>query len=315
MTLFADSWTSREGITNQWRCFGGVLSGTRPEKAVPALVDSGSANSAGLARFSRNVWNLRYLKMRRELLLIILIHWTLERCRNSETMKTLLIEYVTMSPARWWIGLQLKSFSGSDQVTELCVLIPGVLVDVVVGVLVDTAHCTHVTAKNWRSWSWGQAPRIRAVGVSWRVEHWTADHFTPELQIWQQQMQRVGIVFQHDPRWTHGQTCAVIVQSCSHAVRLGEGTLICLCSASPLVWWEMVPWLPCRLAVVRRLCRGIVMNSAYLIPSRGFQSHFIHTLTCVVSLVFFGQWKKGRKESGQAKSAFVWSRASAYPKV
>jgi len=107
-----------------------------------------------------------------------------------------------------------------------------------------------------------------------------------------------------------------LVQSlCSHAVRLGEGTLICLCSASPLVWWEMVPWLPCRLAVVRRLCRGIVMNSAYLIPSRGFQSHFIHTLTCVVSLVFFGQWKKGRKESGQAKSAFVWSRASAYPKV
>ena len=54
---------------------------------------------------------------------------------------------------------------------------------------------------------------------------------------------------------------------------------------------------PCRLDVVRRLCPGIVMNSAYLKPSRGFQSHFIHTLTCVVSLVFFGQWRKGKRSS------------------
>lgn len=95
--------------------------------------------------------------------------------------------------------------------------------------------------------------------------------------------------------WTHEKTCAVM---CSHEVRLGEGTLICLCSASPLVWWEMVPWtlLPCCLAVVRRLCCGIVMNSAYLISSRGFPSHFIHTVTCILSLVF-GQWKKGKRSS------------------
>ena len=47
---------------------------------------------------------------------------------------------------------------------------------------------------------------------------------------------------------------------------------------------------PCCLAVVRRLCCGIVMNSAYLISSRGFPSHFIHTLTIPDMYCFFGFW-------------------------
>ena len=88
--------------------------------------------------------------------------------------------------------------------------------------------------------------------------------------------------------WTDLCSHCAVMQSCSQ-VGGGYIDMPLLSFSIGLVGDGALAALPpCRPAVVRRLCRGIVMNNAYLIPSRGFQSHFIHTLTCVVSLVFFG---------------------------